>query len=40
MGFDSLFHLGLQFCQLSLDDTLHQCLLINQETQVIADELM
>ena len=39
MVFDSLFHLGLQFCQPSLDDTLHQCLLIDQETHVIADEL-
>ena len=39
MVFDSLFHLGLQFCQPTLDDTLHQRLLIDQETHVIADEL-
>ncbi len=39
MAFYSLFHLGLQFCQPSFDDTFHQRLLIDQETHVIADEL-
>ena len=39
MVFDSLFHLRLQLFKPSLYDTLHQGLLIDQETHVIADEL-
>ena len=38
MVFDSLFHLRLQLFKPSLYDTLHQGLLIDQETHVIADE--
>ena len=35
-----LFHLGQAFCQLPLHDTLHQGFLVDQETHVIADELL
>ena len=35
-----LFQLGQTFCQLLLNDTLHQGLLIDQETHVVANELL
>ncbi|MBQ9649055.1 MAG: hypothetical protein IJV25_01410 [Prevotella sp.] len=37
---NSLFHLCQAFIQPSLNDMLHQRLLIYQETHVIADELL
>ena len=33
-----LFHLGQTFCQLLLDDTFHQRLLIDQVAHIVADE--
>ena len=35
-----LLHLRLQLCQLTFHDTLHQRLLVYQETHIIADELL
>lgn len=35
-----LLHLWQTFCQPPLYDTLHQSLLIDQETHIVADELL
>ena len=40
MVLNSLFHLGQAFSQLPFNDMFHQRLLVNQETHVIADELL
>ena len=40
MVYQSLFHLWQAFSQSTFNDTLHQCLLIYQETHIVADELL